>query len=276
LLQLSSAHGASELVRLNTSLLAEETGIHIGDGSMGMYERAHNKKVYRCTVSGHSVEDKDYLLNYVRPLLSTLYGVNVYTSELKTRKTLMLGYESRRVVLFKHDVLALPIGKKTRIRIPDVFLDNISLAKLCLRGLFDTDGGVAFRNWKRRSYSYPVVHFTSTSLELVSQVSELLESLNIRHELLIQPGTRLFKAAGRIRIYGKNGLERWLAEVGFRNPANISKILLWRREGHCAPGSSVVERMGRLNSAETCASDLRKASSIEGRRRDFPIAKATF
>jgi len=50
--------------------IAEETGIHVGDGSMNIYSG-----VYYYTLACHHIDDKEFMDQYVISLYEKLYGV---------------------------------------------------------------------------------------------------------------------------------------------------------------------------------------------------------
>lgn len=59
-----------------TLQLAEETGIHIGDGSMGIYS---SKGIY--SLAGHPIDDRDYFDRHIVPLYKRLYNAEVHIRE---------------------------------------------------------------------------------------------------------------------------------------------------------------------------------------------------
>jgi len=72
--------------------LAEETGIHIGDGSMNIY-RKNNANSY--TYSGHAIDDLEFS-KYVKNLMKKLY--NLYPSYERVQKnTIMISYTRKKL-----------------------------------------------------------------------------------------------------------------------------------------------------------------------------------
>ncbi len=65
-----------KLPKIMDKSLAEETGIHIGDGSMGKY-----KYSFLYSLAGHPIDDKEYYEGFVTPLMK-----KVYDAEIKLRK----------------------------------------------------------------------------------------------------------------------------------------------------------------------------------------------
>jgi len=57
-------------------LLAEETGMHIGDGSMNFYaNNGRNRGLFQ--LRGHLLDDKEYYEDHVKTLYKELYGMSV-------------------------------------------------------------------------------------------------------------------------------------------------------------------------------------------------------
>ncbi|MBN2053266.1 hypothetical protein JW756_07215 [Candidatus Woesearchaeota archaeon] len=50
--------------------LAEETGIHVGDGSMNIYQ--NNRYLY--TAACHEIDDREYVNEVILPLIKKIYG----------------------------------------------------------------------------------------------------------------------------------------------------------------------------------------------------------
>ena len=129
--------------------LAEEAGIHTGDGSMNVYPLP-NGPYY--TVACHHIEDKAYMDNIVLPLIRQIYG-KTPKPRFWSQGTYGFRMRSWEIIQFKHQTLGFPLGKKERIRIPQIFRNDKKLMYAFLRGLFDTDGCVAL--WKRKGIFYP-------------------------------------------------------------------------------------------------------------------------
>jgi hypothetical protein len=100
------------LPSLNNPDLAYETGVHIGDGCMQVNESKHD---FRFSIWGSS-EELDYYEYTLKPVLAQLYGLkNVKVKKVSTEPTIYLRVCSKELVIFKHEKLGLPIGKKSQI-----------------------------------------------------------------------------------------------------------------------------------------------------------------
>src|SRR3989344_1942944 len=127
--------------------LAEEIGIHIGDGNV--YIR-NNSYVY--TITLHLYEDSDYS-NYIINSIKRLYGITPSIKIVDDRNAKYIAYHSKRLIDFKHG-FGLPIGPKTNIEIPKWILTNKKFVISCIRGIVDTDGSLSFRKKHRKNHYY--------------------------------------------------------------------------------------------------------------------------
>ena len=119
--------------------LAEETGWHIGDGSMNFYNnKGYQKGIYQ--LRGHIKEDRNHYINVIKPIFRLLYGIEISLREMPSTRVYGFQIWSNKLVSFKSR-LGLPLGKKFNISIPKIFLNDNKLKIAIVRGIFDTDGG---------------------------------------------------------------------------------------------------------------------------------------
>src|SRR3989344_2795029 len=127
-----------------TEDLAEETGWHIGDGSMNFYNnRGKTKGLYQ--LRGHIEDDKDHYEKRVKPLFEKLFGVKLNIREMPSTRVVGFQLWNTDLVSFKEKI-GLSLGPKHNIEIPKIFLSNTNLKKAVIRGIFDTDGGIYLEN----------------------------------------------------------------------------------------------------------------------------------
>ena len=126
-----------EIPKMKSSLLAEETGIHMGDGSMGLYR---NNRIGLYSLAGHPIDDREYFENYLMKIYEALYGVK--PNLRKWSRAYGFQICSKELIEYKKK-LGLPCGPKSSLRIPSwIKKGNIDFQRKFLRGLFDTDGSV--------------------------------------------------------------------------------------------------------------------------------------
>jgi hypothetical protein len=196
--------------------LAEETGIHIGDGSMNVY-RGHNGPCY--TVACHHIDDKEYVDSVILPLIKSVYGASP-KPRAWSRGTYGFRIRSAKIIRFKHDVLGLPLGKKTDITIPDCIAQNPRLMKACIRGIADTDGSINLE--PRKGGCYPRLFITNTSERLILQIRTFLEHEGFRVQYWSHP-QKDWLCIHKIAVNGRAMLTHWMNHIGFHNPKHIRK-----------------------------------------------------
>jgi len=89
--------------------LAEETGWHIGDGSMNFYG---NKGLFQ--LRGHILDDKDHYFSRVKDIYKRLYNLEINMREMKSTGVIGFQVWSDSIVKFKNESLGLILGKKNK------------------------------------------------------------------------------------------------------------------------------------------------------------------
>jgi len=183
-LNISNVHFGNSDINKNITIpekltlnLSEETGLHIGDGSMNFYRNKNNfRGVYQ--LRGHLNDDKAHYNQRVKNLYKLLY--NFYPSLREMKSSGVYGFQiwSDALVNFKNKVIGLPLGEKTDVKIPkQFFIKKDNLISL-IRGIFDTDGCVYIEN--KRKKLYPRVEFKTISNTLAEQLKKSLNNLDLR------------------------------------------------------------------------------------------------
>jgi len=194
--------------------LAELWGIILGDGHIERIKK-YKVGVYKIKIAGHSVDDRDYLLNFVRPLCEELFGVKSRIYQSKTKNCLYVMIDSRRIVDFFEEN-EFPAGNKiiNGVKIPDWIKENNLFLAACLRGLYDTDGSF-YRLTNQNSYQ---IHFKNYNLDLLNEVRRALLKLGINPSKII--------CNKSIVITKKSEIEKFYKLIGFSNPKHLNKIRL--------------------------------------------------
>jgi len=192
--------------------LCEVIGAFIGDG--------HTSATHSCVVgfTGSASLDYDYLSKKLPYLLST-FSENVNPRLYKYDNILRLNINSKQFHNLLTKRFGFPAGKKTYIvKIPNEILnsDNPIMMNYCVRGIFDTDGCVAFD--KRKTYTKPYLRIclNMMSKELINQI----------HNFLIERGIRSTKTKESkiIQINGIEECKKFVRIVGFSNMRHLKKI----------------------------------------------------
>ena len=159
-----------------SSELAEETGWHIGDGSMNFYKNGGKLKgIYQ--LRGHIEDDKQHYIKRIKPIFRKLYDLKINLREMPSTRVFGFQIWSNDLVKFKSE-LGLKLGPKVNIVIPKIFMKNKELKIAVIRGIFDTDGCIYLQ--KKNNKLYPRLEIKTISLKLAEQLKKLYLKLNLR------------------------------------------------------------------------------------------------
>ncbi len=187
-----------------TPELAEEIGVHLGDGCLSRNRNYFSVKT--------SKKEEEYM-KYLFKLYKNLYNLDLKMMRLPS----VVGFEiySKALCEFKNKVLGLPYGEKVhRIELPKAVLDtrNKEIYYALIRGLFDTDGCICIV--KRNNKDYPVIALSIKSEKLILQVSEILKKL----------GYLPFHNKNSVALNGVVMFNKWAKEIGSSNSKNFDKL----------------------------------------------------
>jgi len=229
-----------------TEDLAEETGIHIGDGSISILTDKKWKS-YQGSVNGDLINEEIYHKKYIKDLMKKIYNLDILILERDNKNSIESRYKSKAIIEFKHKILKLPLGKKRDIKIPKEILSNNKFAKRCVVGIIDTDFSIT---------SSLSITGKLHSLHLVKQLAEIFNKNDIFHTL------RMYKDYGRFYIR-KEGAIKIIEEWKLRNPKHISKYLLLKKFKKFIPYSTTKERLAVLDKKL----DIKKLEKICNKRK---------
>lgn len=195
--------------------LAELIGIILGDGSIQYHKYGSSVRIV-----GDSIKDKEYLLNYVKPLGDTLFGVDSKVSKHRKWNELFINIYSKQVVEFLLSV-GLQQGDKIKnqVTIPRWIFENDSYLKACLRGLVDTDGSIY--ELKPHWPGLWQICFTNRNDSLMNDFREGLLKLGIKCSKIYTYTPN--KRSPEVYITKKTELSKFYKEIGFSNPKHRLK-----------------------------------------------------
>jgi hypothetical protein len=209
-----------QLPKYMTCALAEEIGLHIGDGSMNFYS---DKGFYQ--LRGHISDDKGHYQSRIKELYKLLFGVDVHLREMKSTGVIGFQIWDDCLVRFKNEVLGLPLGKKEQITLPKL-INSKRLFFSFLRGLFDTDGSIYFEN--KRGKPYPRIDIKTISeklcLDLVCRLNEYGIHATYYKYVRKEKG---WNDIYTIIIRGYEPITRWIKDIGSYNPKHMKKFAWW-------------------------------------------------
>lgn len=234
-----------------TSDLAEICGIHVGDG----YLRYIGKRK-ELDISGN-VEEKGYYDNHVIPLFNKAFNLSESGKFFPHRNTYGFVIRDKRVLRIFQEI-GFPSGNKTTIiEVPKNILESndISLYKGFLRGYLDTDGCINFDKkvanssifQKTRNY-YPRLLFLTCSPKLAKDFKYITELLGFR--TYVYPYSSKIPTESmkyKIQITGFKAMKDWMELIGTKNPAKLSRYLIWKKFGFCPPKTTYEQRIKILN-----------------------------
>ncbi len=212
-----------------TEILAEDIGIMVGDGHVGVH--THNGCTnYEICVSGDAITDYDYLSGYVNQLKKRLYHLDFSLFFVgKRRSEFRLQTYSKGLVGFYSQV-GLPLGKKINIRVPEIIRKgNQKIKKAFLRGFGDTDGGLILRKKYKAFAYYPSIKLASSSKPLIEDICEILIEIGFSYTVSfdlrsLQSKTGKLSILHEISLNGMEKVEKWMAEIGTSNLATFQKF----------------------------------------------------
>lgn len=214
-----------------TGDVAEEVGIHIGDGNLNMCKDKNGFFAYRYSISGDLRDELLYHTQHIAPLIKKIYNLDPRFLRRENKNNIDTRYASRAVIDFKNKVLGLPIGPKKDIEIPEVIMKDNELSKRCVCGILDTDFHIT------SSFSISgKIH----GLKVVKQIHEILDRNKIKHVF------RLYSDYGRFYIPQKESriiVFKWK----MNNPKHLTKFEVFDRFHVYLPFTSTLERINLLN-----------------------------
>jgi len=205
--------------------LAEETGWHIGDGSMNIYNnKGYQKGIYQ--LRGHIEDDREHYIKRIKPIFNLLYNLDISLRDMPSTRVFGFQIWSNKLLNFKKE-LGLPLGKKLDIEIPQIFLENENLRKAIIRGIFDTDGCVYLE--KKNNKLYPRMEIATISEKLSIQLLNHLNELGLRtteYNWLPKKGNR--KRIYKITIRGDKMFHKFMEIINPANPKHIRKYFHYK------------------------------------------------
>lgn len=203
-----------------STLLAEFVGIVLGDGGITKYQT---------TISLNSSTDSEYI-KHILYLFDALFGLSAH---IKYREGNSCHIRASSIELSEFLVsIGLCVGDKIRneVDVPAWVFDNKEYMKGCIRGLIDTDGCVARKNYHAKTLAMQI-NFRNESLLLLKSARKMLIELGFAP-------TRI-TSSHHIHLTRKGDVKKYIIDIGFSNPKHVHRIQnLYKQFGR---GARVVE-----------------------------------
>lgn len=209
-------------VRLNEDL-AEETGLHIGDGSMNFYKNKNNFKG-SYSLRGHLFDDRLHYDKVIGPLYKRVYNLDISLREMPN--TGVYGFQkwADDLVNFKNKLLGLPLGSKLNVKIPNQFFKKDFLLKATVRGIFDTDGMLYLEPKNHKLYTR--IEIFTTSKILGYQLYKVVNNFGIRATIYLDKKTnKNWNDIFKICVRGDVMLDKWMSKI---EPHNFKHLLKYQ------------------------------------------------
>ena len=194
---------------------AEFYGIMLGDGNSNK-TKAYKIGTYSIRIVGDSRYDQDYLINYVKPLIESLFNIRVRIGKFKNQNACFIEAHSSQLVNFLENKGFKQGNKiKNQLEIPLWIKQNSSFLKVCLRGLYDTDGSI-YKLTNQNSYQ---INFCNKNPVLMEDVRNSLINLRIFPSKISKEKD--------LYITKKEEITKFLKLIEFRNSKHFNKVKMW-------------------------------------------------
>ena len=193
--------------------LAEECGLHAGDGSMNYY---NDRGLY--SLRGNKKTGAAFYSEFVLPLYERIYSFKPVLREWRD----VIGFQvcSSKLVEFKQ-TLGFPLGPKNNVRMPAAVTDA-GFGSDFLRGFLETDGCVYPEN--KYGKKYPRIELSTISEPLSSELSSVIRKQGISCSVWRQTYDNGWKPIYRVSARGKANAKRWLEKIGTNHPRQREKL----------------------------------------------------
>jgi len=195
--------------------LAEFYGIMLGDGNSTKI-KGYKIGTYMIRIVGDSRYDKEYLLNYVKHIIEKLFSIEVKFGYFKDSNAIFIEAHSRKLIEFL-ELKGFKSGNKIKnqLRIPDWIRNNGNYLKLCIRGLFDTDGSY-YRLTNQNTHQ---INFKNHNSGLLKDFRNGLLSLGINCSK-ISKGNSVY-------VTKKEEIGKFFKLIGTKNSRHLNRIKMF-------------------------------------------------
>ncbi|HLD37264.1 MAG TPA: LAGLIDADG family homing endonuclease [Candidatus Nanoarchaeia archaeon] len=210
---LNSTKKEELLIKEESEELAELIGIILGDGNIWV-----RKPYYYLTIVGDSKKDRNYLLNYVKPLFRKLFNKELHVRTHKSNNELFIYTGSKNVIFtLRHFGLTSGDKKKNNIKIPSWIFKSNKYIKACIRGLIDTDGCVCPITGR----NYPYIWFSCGIENLRKSFDLAMKKLGIKTSNWNIRKNR----TPDIYIGSKEMIKKYMQTISFKNKRHLTKMM---------------------------------------------------
>ena len=199
--------------------LAEFVGIVLGDGCISKYIKKNHYHYYAVRIVGDSRHDRDYFLNFVKPLIKELFGIDASVYYRKEANTMDLHARSKQLIYFLLSIGMKDGNKiKNQVGFPKWIWEKEEYVAACLRGLIDTDGCICelLPHWP----GLWQLNFDNRSLPLLQDVRRAFLKLGF-HPSKIHGSKTPY--GNRVDITRKADIHKFYKEICFHNSRHLKR-----------------------------------------------------
>lgn len=208
--------------------VAEECGIHIGDGNLSVTKEKAGGQSYQYGVYGDLLNEFIYHKEFIQPLWKRIFNFEGFSLLIKNKNSIVSSLRSKAILEYKNKILGFPIGPKTSIKIVSEILHNKNLMERCIVGIIDTDFHIN---------SDMKIIGSLTSLRIIKQITRHFDKIDFKYNL-----RKKDTKAIELRLRKDNSIEI-LENWGLHNQKHTSKYQLWKEFGIYLPYTSTEERL---------------------------------
>ena len=216
----TTTHGTGQVPNTCDNDLAWFIGILLGDGHISRCN-------YQVIVAFHGTLELSYMTK-VNALIGRLFQKTVHERKSNSQKAVHLVLNSKAVVEFL-TTFGIPAGNRINNplnKIPETIFNNPELLKHCIRGIFDSEGGLHPR------------HHKAARIYISNSSPALLESI---YSALLKLGYHVQLKSTCVRLGRTSDIIRFFEEIQPQNDYKLIKYNAWRKSGR-VPSTSEVER----------------------------------
>jgi LAGLIDADG-like domain len=192
----------------HSEALAEVVGIILGDGTIARYQ-------VKVTLDRH--RDKEYA-EFVAGLMGSILGERPSSTIQERDNTITLTISGIGLVEVLEKI-GMKKGDKmaNQVSFPGWIRENFSYRAACVRGLFDTDGGLYFHQKAKKKYLGWC--FASFSKPLLDDFAATLREYNFNVRKV---------GEHKLYMYSMANILRYMEVIGSHNPKNARKVEIRR------------------------------------------------
>lgn len=207
------------IIDLTNEKFLEFYGLLLGDGWLSKsYNKKYDKIIWTIGVSGHSENDRQYLLEKVKPMIKEMFNRKAYVKFKKDCRGMEIIFGHKNLIKFMNEQLDFPIGIKNNLTINEDISKDWNRLKFVIRGIFDTDGSI-YLDKTPVGKPYPTISISMKAPILISQIRKMLLENGFK--------VQLRKDKDEIKLKGYKQVNKWFNEIGSSNENHLKKYRVW-------------------------------------------------